>query len=66
MSSAEDQHPVCDLVRAVRTSRSAEAFALGLGGENRHGLATGAGQGRIERCGDLPARSPAKNQTSAA
>ena len=54
MSSAEDQHPVCDL----RPGGEYEPFGMGVRprawGRNRHGLDTGAGQGRVERCGELP------------
>jgi hypothetical protein len=54
VSLTEDQHPVCDL----RPGGQYEPFGIGVRpgalGRDLHGLDTGAGQGRIERCGELP------------
>ncbi len=54
VSFAEDQHRVCDL----RPGGAYEPFGMGVRpwawGRNRHGLDTGTGQGRVERCGELP------------
>jgi len=54
VSFAENQHPVCDL----RPGGEYEPFGIGVrpgaSGRNLHRLDPGAGQRRIEGCGELP------------
>jgi hypothetical protein len=54
VSFADDEHPVGDL----RPGGEYEAFGIGVrrgaSGRDLHGFDTGAGQGRVEGCGELP------------
>ena len=54
MSFAEDQHPVGDLRPGSEYEPFGKGARPGASGRNLHGFDTGAGQSRIERCGELP------------
>ena len=54
MSFAEDQHPVGDLRPGSEYEPFGKGARPGAAGRNLHGFDTGAGQSRIERCGELP------------
>jgi len=54
VSFAEDQHPVGDLGPGGEHEPFGECVRPGASGRDLHGFDTGAGQGRVERCGELP------------
>jgi hypothetical protein len=54
VSLAGDQHPVGDLCPGGEYEPFGIGVRPGAPGRDLHGFDTGAGQGRIERCGELP------------
>ena len=66
MAFAEDQHPAGDSVRAVRTNRSAQAFARGLRGGILITSMPAPARTAPDNARNCPARSHTRNRKSAA